>query len=132
MSSVLADLQLPATPAMPRTLSLMLGLLTGHLTALIVVDHNVILSAQGTGELTESVAHAQVLRIGSARFPLLPEEVEQVRDLLAKFPSPALPSHGAAHEATSAADLPSDGGCGTAPPVQGNAGGSLDSPEVLA
>lgn len=42
MSAVIAHLQLPAAPTRPCTLSLTLGLLSGHFTALVIVDHNVI------------------------------------------------------------------------------------------
>jgi len=84
---VLANIELPASPAAPRTLSLMLGLLTGHLTAIVTVDHNVIVSAGGEGWIDESVAMGPVLRIGSARFKLSPEEVPQVRDFLALRPT---------------------------------------------
>lgn len=87
--SVLADLQLPATRAVPRDLSLTLGLLTGHLTALIVVGHEVILSASGSAELDESIALGSILRVGNARFRLYPDEIEPVRALLAQFPTAA-------------------------------------------
>jgi hypothetical protein len=88
---VISNLELPATPSMPRTLSLMLGLLTGHLTAIVSVNHTVILSAGGDPDLTESLALGTVLRIGTTQFRLDHHEVAQVRELLAKFPTARSP-----------------------------------------
>jgi hypothetical protein len=90
-SPVLSNLELPATPSMPRTLSLMLGLLTGHLTAIVSVNHTVMMSAGGDPELTESVSLGAVLRIGTTQFRLDPHEVPQVRELLARFPTARSP-----------------------------------------
>lgn len=126
MSAVLATLDLPATPTRPCTLSLMLGLLTGHLTAMIVVDHGVIMSTWGSGELTESVVLGPVLKVGNSRFKLLDSEVEQVRTFLARFPSPAATSSPADHEATTTVARSLDVDGGTTPPALGQAGGSLE------
>lgn len=124
---VVADLEFPQTPTRHYSLWLSLGLLSGHLTAVISVNHCVIASSSGTGELTESASLGPVLQIGTARFKLLPEEVEPVRAFLAKFPSPASTSSDAAHEVTTTAVSSACGdGEATPPAFLGQAGGSLD------
>lgn len=130
MTIAIADLELPATPARPFTLTLHLGLLTGHLIALVVVKHCVIVSASGDGELAESSAMGPVLKIDGTRFKLLPEEVEIVRDFLARFISPPAPAPSlAAADEAAATDLPLSGSGMTPPPVC-TGGGSLDENAV--
>ena len=125
--SVLAHLELPATPALPRKLSLLLGLLSGHLTALVVVDYHVTMAADGYGEVAESAAMGSVLRIGNTRFKLLPEEVEPIRTFLARFPcaEPTIRSDSAKQAAPVV--LPPDGSCRESPPpdARSSGGGAL-------
>lgn len=127
-AAVLASLELPSTPTRPCMLSCTLGLLTGHLTAVIVVNHEVIGSAGGDAQLAESPSLGQVLQIGSARFRLLDEEVEPVRAFLAQFPSPASTSSDADYEATTTAvRSPSCGDGGTPPPRFSSFGGHSEA-----
>lgn len=128
MTPVLADLRLPATLTRPCALSLTLGLRTGYLTALAVVDYQVIGSAGGRAEVARSSSLGHVLQIESARFMLLPEEVEPVRSFLAQFPSPASTSSDAAHEATTTAvRSPSCDDGGTPPPRFSSFGGHSEA-----
>lgn len=128
MSAVIADLDLTQTPVRPYNLWLSLGLLSGQLTAVVSVNHCVIASSTGTGELTESASLGHALQIGTARFKLLPEEVEPVRTFLAQFPSPASPSSDADYEATTTAvRSPSCGDGGTPPPRFSSFGGSSEA-----
>lgn len=127
MSAVLASLELPSTPTRPCALACTLGLLTGHLTAVVVANHEVIGSAGGDAQLAESISLGPVLQIGGARFKLLDEEVEPVRAFLAQFPSPASPSSDADYEATTTAvRSPCDDG-GTPPPRFSSLGGSSEA-----
>lgn len=129
MSAVLADLDLPQTQARPYNLWLSLGLLSGHLTAIATVNHCVVMSAgDERAELAESFSLGHVLKIGTARFKLLPEEVDSVRTFLAQFPSPASPSSDAAHEATTtAARSPYCDDGGTPPPRFSSFGGHSEA-----
>ena len=129
----IATLDLPATDAMPRSLYLNLGLLSGNLIAMICVNHRVVSSAYSmTHELDEHAAAGPCLRVGTARFALLPEEVEPVRAFL-QTASPCPEKTIGPNSAKQAAPVtPPDGSCRESPPpdARSSGGGALGEPGV--
>jgi hypothetical protein len=112
--TAVATLTLPATSAMPRELSLNLGLLTGQLIVLQVVSGKVISSAGGVTYSIEKTGIGEALFICGARYHLTPEEVPQVRELLALSPTAdSTPSEPA--KVVEAAVTPLDGEPGAKP-----------------
>ena len=128
---IIATLDLPATDALPRALYLNLGLLSGNLMVMACVSHKVVSSAySSTHELDEHAVAGPCLRLGTARFTLLPEEVEPVRAFLTRSPC-AEKTIGPNSAKQAAPVTPPDGSCRELPPPDAVCSGGVKVQEAL-